>query len=172
VSRLPQLEQELVAAAARLGTPRRMVAPAARVAIAVAAVVAIVAAAGVVAVVDGGDDRRPQAAGPPPFPPDAELEDMLGVFRKPATPADDMGFTEDDYDTIPDRQPGEDPTRARRVEWPGASIFLWPMRDGVCYGVRGGGGCPPLDHIRRMGVSVGIQSSSRHSSVHGWSSTA
>jgi hypothetical protein len=167
VSRLPQLEQELVAAAARLGSPRRVLAPAARAALAVAAVVVAIVAAGVVAVVDGGDDPRPQAGGPPPFPPDATLEDMLGIFRAPATPADDMGFSEDDFNKIPDHQPGEDPTQARRVEGPGTSIFMWPMRDGVCYGVPGGGGCSPLDHIRREGVSVGMSSSSRHSSLYG-----
>ena len=170
MSRLPQLEQELVAAAGRLASPRRAIRPAARAALAIAAVVMAIAAAGVVAVVEGGDDPARPAAGPPPFPPDATLEDMLGIFRTPATPADDMGFTEDDFNKIPDHQPGEDPTRARRVEWPGVSIFLWPMREGVCYGVRGGGGCPPLDHLRREGVSVGISSSSsssRHSSVHG-----
>lgn len=166
-SRLPQLEQELVAAAGRLASPRRAVRPAARAALAIAAVVVAIATAGVVAVVDGGDDPTRPAAGPPLFPPDATLEDMLGIFRTPATPADDTGFTEDDFNKIPDHQPGEDPTRARRVEWPGVSIFMWPMQDGVCYGVRGGGGCPPLDHIRREGVSVGISSSSRHSSVHG-----
>jgi hypothetical protein len=166
MTRLPQLEQELVAAAARLGSPRRMVAPAARAALAIAVVVVVVVVAGVVAVVDG-DGGRPQATGAPPFPPDANLEDMLGVFRQPATPADDMGFTKDDFNQIPDRQPGEDPTRARRVEWPGASISLWPMRDGVCHGVGGGGGCVGLDHLRRMGVSVGLHSSSRQQSVYG-----
>jgi hypothetical protein len=167
VSRLPQLEQELVAAAGRLGSPKRAVRPAARAALAIAAVVVALVAAGVVAVVDGGDDPAQPAAGPPSFPPDATLEDVLGIFRTPATPADDTGLTKDDFNEIPDHQPGEDPTQARRVEWPGASISLWPMRDGVCYGVRGGGGCVPLDLVRDKGVSVGIHSSSRHSSVHG-----
>ena len=167
MTRLPQLEQELVAAAARLGSPKRAVRPAARAVLAIAAVVVAIAAAGVVAVVDrGGDPARP-AATPPPFPPDAQLEDMLGIFRTPATPADDTGFTQDDFNKIGDHQPGEDPTQARRVEWPGASIFMWPMRAGVCHGVRGGGGCVPLDLVREKGVSVGIHSSSRHSSVYG-----
>jgi hypothetical protein len=167
VSRLPQLEQELVAAAGRLASPKRAVRPAARAAFAIAAVGVALAAAGVVAVVDGGEDPARPAATPPPFPPDATLEDMLGVFRTPATPADDTGFTQDDFNKIGDHQPGEDPTQARRVEWPGASIFMWPMRDGVCYGVPGGGGCAPLDLTRDKGVSVGIHSSSRDSSLYG-----
>jgi hypothetical protein len=166
MTRLPQLEQELVAAAARLQSPRRIVGPASRAALATAAVLVAVVVAVVLPGGDGGSGR-PQAAGALPFPPNATLEDMFGVFRQPATPADDMGFTEDDLDEIPDLQPGEDPTRARRVEWPGASIFLWPMRDGVCYGVRNAGGCLPLDHLRRVGVSVGTQSNRQPSSVSG-----
>ena len=67
----------------------------------------------------------------------------------------------------------EDPTQSRQVEWPGATIFLWPMRDGVCDSVAsksGGGsgsGCVPLDHLARQGVSVGLRSSPRHQSVYG-----
>jgi hypothetical protein len=165
VTRLPQLAQELVAAAGRLGSSRRLVAPAARVAIAIAAVVAIVVTAGVVAVVERGGDPSPQATGSP-FPPDATLEDMLGVFREPATPAD-TGLTQEEFNRIGNHQPGEDPTKSRRVEWPGVSLFVWPMRDGVCYDVPGGGGCPPLGIIRREGVAVGINSSSERSSLHG-----
>ncbi len=166
MTRLPQLEQELVAAAGRLQSPRRIAGPASRVALAAAAVLA----AGVLAVVLPGDDGgsgRSQAGAGLPFPPNATLEDMLGVFRRPATPADDLGMTKDELDRLPDRQPGEDPTRARRVEWPGASISLWPMRDGVCYGVRSGGGCLPLDHLRRVGVSVLTQRNRQAAAVAG-----
>ena len=166
MTRLPQLEQELVAAAARLQSPSRILAPAARAALATVAVSAAVMLAVVLPAGDGGSGRK-QAAGALPFQPNAHLEDMIGVFRQPATPADDMGFSNDDLDEIPDRQPGEDPTRARRVEWPGASIFMWPTRDGVCYGVAGGSGCLPLDHLRRVGVSVGTQSDRQASSVSG-----
>jgi hypothetical protein len=172
MTRIPQLEQELVVAAARLQSPPRRVGPAARAAVAagaltVAAVVGLVVAAG-----DGGG-RRAQPAGAVPFSPNATLEDMFGVFRRPATPADDFGFSKDDFEQIPDRQPGEDPTRARRVEWPDATVFLWPMQDGVCDSVaprRGsgsGGGCVPLEHLRPRGVSIGIQSSRERLSVSG-----
>jgi hypothetical protein len=166
MTRLPQLEQELVAAAARLQNPRRIVGPAARGALATAALVIAVVVAVVVTAGDGSDGR-PQASGALPFPPNASLEDMFGVFRRPATPADDTGFTEDDFKSIPNRQPGEDPTRARRIESPDATILLWPMRDGVCYDVRNAGGCLPLDHLRRVGVSVGTQSNRRPPSVSG-----
>jgi hypothetical protein len=164
VTRVPQLEQELLAAATRLRGPRRIGARALRAALAAGAVALVVAV--VVSAGDGGGGRQ-QAPGAPGFPPSAGLEDMLGVFRTPATPADDNGFSKDDLSEIPDRQPGEDPTRSRRVEWPGATVFLWPMRDGVCYGVGGGGGCVPLDYLRRMGVAVGTHSSGRQASVSG-----
>jgi hypothetical protein len=59
-------------------------------------------------------------------------------------------MTKKELDQLPDRQPGEDLTQARRVEWPGASISLWPMRDGVC-----------------VGVSVGFQSTRRGAAVSG-----
>ena len=166
MTRLPQLEQELVAAAARLQSPRRLLAPAARAALAVGAVAVAAVIALVIPAGEGGSPR-PQPAAAPAFPPNANLQDMLGVFRLPATPADDLGFKEDDLDELPDRQPGEDPTRGRRVEWPGASISLWPMQDGVCYSVSSGGGCLPLDHLRRVGVSVGTQSGRQGSSVSG-----
>jgi hypothetical protein len=166
MTRLPQLEQELVAAAARLQSPRRLRAPAAHVALAVGAVAVAVIIALVIPAGEGGSPR-PRPAVAPAFPPNANLEDMLGVFREPATPADDLGVTEDELDQLPDLQPGEDPTRARRVEWPGASISLWPMRDGVCYGVRNAVGCVPLDHLRREGVSVATQRNRQASAVSG-----
>jgi hypothetical protein len=167
MTRLPQLEQELVAAAARLQKPRRMVS-AARVALAAAAVALAVAAAAIVIAGnrDGGEPGR-ETAGPAAFPPDAQLEDVMGVFRAPATAADRVPYAPDDPRLNADRQPGEDPSRSRRVDWPGEEIFVWPMRDGVCYGVRSGSGCVPLDHLRRVGVSVGIQGGRRGQSVSG-----
>jgi hypothetical protein len=171
MTRLPQLEQELVAAAARLQAPRRMARTAARSAVAVAAAAAVALAIAVLDTEDGG--RRAQPAGAPPFPANAELEDMLGVFRRPQTPADDLGYTKEDLAEITDRQPGEDPRQSRRVEWPDATIFLWPMRDGVCDSVRpdrgpgSGSGCVPLEHLRRHGVTVGTHSSGGRQSVYG-----
>jgi hypothetical protein len=165
MTRLPQLEQELVAAAARLQGPGRVVAPARLLALAAAtgAVLALLALGLLVAGNRGGGEPARTASGAPTDAPPAQLEEVLGVFRGPATAADDMGPA----GPIDNRQPGEDPSRSRRVEWPGETIFMWPMRDGVCYGVRSGGGCVPLDHLRRQGVSVGIQDARGRNAVSG-----
>jgi hypothetical protein len=157
MTRLPQLEQELVAAAARLQSPRRIVAPALRVVLAAGAAALAVIAVGIVIAGNGGEPGR-EAAAPAAFPPDAQLEDVMGIFREPATPADRVSYAPGDPRLNTDRQPGEEPSRSRRVDWPGEEIYVWPMRDGVCYGVRSGSGCVPLGHLRRVGVSVGIQS--------------
>jgi hypothetical protein len=66
VTRIPELEQELVAAAARLQSPRRLVRPAVRAALALGAVAVVIVLAVVVA---AENDRRPQPAGAPPPPP-------------------------------------------------------------------------------------------------------
>jgi hypothetical protein len=64
MTRIPQLEQELVAAAGRLRSPRRLVRPATRAALAVGAVaVAVVVAVVVAADNDNHGGRRPQPAG-------------------------------------------------------------------------------------------------------------
>jgi hypothetical protein len=66
MTRIPELEQELVAAAARLIGPRRLVRPALRVALAAAAVV-VVAVVLVVEATDKDDGRRAgQKTGTPP----------------------------------------------------------------------------------------------------------
>ena len=70
MTRIPQLEQELVAAAARLQSPRRLVWPVARAALAAGAVVAVIVLAVVVAA-DNDPDRRPKPAGALPSPPNA-----------------------------------------------------------------------------------------------------
>jgi hypothetical protein len=167
MTRLPQLEQELVAAAARLQSPRRMLAPAARVAIAAGAVALAVAAAGIVIAGNGGGEPSGDAAGPAAFPPGAQLADVMGIFRAPAEAADRVPYPRDDPRLLADLQPGEDPSQSRRVDWPGEEIFLWPMRDGVCYGAASGSGCVPLDHLSRVGVSVGVQSGRSGQSISG-----
>jgi hypothetical protein len=91
----------------------------------------------------------------------------MGVFRAPATAADRVSYAPDDPRLLSDRQPGEDPSRSRRVDWPGEEIYVWPMRDGVCYGVRSGSGCVPLEQLRRVGVSVGIQGGRPGQSITG-----
>jgi hypothetical protein len=89
---------------------------------------------------------------------------MLAIFRRPATEADDAGVKR-----INDRQPGEDPARSRLVRSRDATIFLWPMRDGVCQSVgpRRVSGCTPLDLLRRRGVAIGTESSRGRTAVYG-----
>jgi hypothetical protein len=81
VSRIPELEQELVAAAGRLRAPRRMLRPAARAALAATAVAAIVALTVVEGTDRNGGDRGRQ---PPGTAPGAKLaiDSQAGVqFR-------------------------------------------------------------------------------------------
>jgi hypothetical protein len=66
VTRIPELEQELVAAAGRLQSPRRVLRPAARVALAAAAVAVVVALVAVEATDRNGADRGRRPAGPAP----------------------------------------------------------------------------------------------------------
>ena len=77
MTRIPQLEQELVAAAERLQSPRRLVWPAARAALAAAVVAAVVA---VVLAIDNDTHRRAQPAGGPPVSPNPnKLDPEAGV---------------------------------------------------------------------------------------------
>jgi hypothetical protein len=156
MTRLPQLEQELIAAATRLPRPRRLIGPALAVGTMLAVVLAVLLAAGEDA------DHSAERSASLPFPPGAQLEDMLAIFRRPATEADDAGIRQ-----INDRLPGEDPSRSRRVRSPDAKIFMWPMREGVCYDVGRGGGCVRLEHLRRQGVTVGTHSSGGRRSFYG-----
>jgi hypothetical protein len=70
VTRIPELEQELVAAAARLRSPRRFVRPALRAALAVGVAAVVVLLAVVVGAVDDGARRQPPGA--QPIPPAAD----------------------------------------------------------------------------------------------------
>ena len=65
MTRIPELEQELVAAAGRLQSPRRLVRPAGRAALA-AAVVVVALVLGVVLDSENDADRRAQPGGTPP----------------------------------------------------------------------------------------------------------
>lgn len=79
MTRIPQLEEELVAAAARLQSPRRLLGPAPRAALAAGAVAVVVVLALVVAA--GNDsDRRQQPAGAQPAPPTANTDSAPGAF--------------------------------------------------------------------------------------------
>jgi hypothetical protein len=73
VTRIPQLEQELVAAAARLQSPRRLVRPALRAALAAAAVVVMIVVA-VVVTVETDSARRSHPAGESRLPENAKIE--------------------------------------------------------------------------------------------------
>jgi hypothetical protein len=80
VTRIPELEQELVAAAARLRSPRRrLVWPAARAALAVGAVTAAVLLALVVGA-DNDGDRRQHPAGAQPSAPNANGDSPPGAY--------------------------------------------------------------------------------------------
>ncbi len=78
MTRIPQLEEELVAAAARLQSRRRLVWPAARAALAVGAAAAVVLVA---VIVFAGDDggRRQQPAGVQASPPTASGDRAPGA---------------------------------------------------------------------------------------------
>ncbi len=80
MTRIPELEQELVAAAERLRSPRRrLVWPAVRAALAVGAAAAVILVA---VVVFGGDDggRTQQPAGAQPVPPSVNGDGAPGAF--------------------------------------------------------------------------------------------
>jgi hypothetical protein len=79
VTRIPELEQELVAAAARLRSPRRLVRPAVRAALAVGVAAVVVVLAVVVAGLDDGD-RRQQPAGAQPVQPNVNGDSAPGAF--------------------------------------------------------------------------------------------
>jgi len=72
VTRIPQLEQELVAAAGRLGSPRRLLPPAMRAALAAAAV-AVVVVLGVMVAAEKENENRGHRTGTPKLQPGARL---------------------------------------------------------------------------------------------------
>jgi hypothetical protein len=81
VTRIPQLEQELVAAAGRLGSPRRLIQPAARVALALGAF-AVAAVLAVIVVADNdkqGGRRQHPASGTPGVPNPDMIDHEAGV---------------------------------------------------------------------------------------------
>ena len=150
MSRLPELERELVATAARLSRPSRRLERRARMLVPAVAIACVVAVALVASGLFDPDDGAIRGGGSPTearFPADATPEDMFGIFRRPQTAADKRV--------------------ARRVDWPGERIYMWPMRDLVCYSVGNATGCAPLDVLRRTGVSIGTQYRPGHRSVSG-----
>jgi hypothetical protein len=87
VTRIPQLEQELVAAAARRRSPRRLVRPAVRAVLAAGAA-AVAVALGVVVAADDDAERRPQPApgvqSPPATNDDSSLYPSLSSRQQVA----------------------------------------------------------------------------------------
>jgi hypothetical protein len=79
VTRIPELEQELVAAASRLRSPRRLVRPALRAALAMGVAAVVVVLAVVMASTDDGP-RRQQPPGAQPVPPTANGNSPPGPF--------------------------------------------------------------------------------------------
>jgi hypothetical protein len=161
MTRLPQLEEELLTAATRLQGPRRMVVQRGlRAALGVGAGLTLVVLG--FAMTGNGDDTRVRPAGAPPFPAGAKLDDMLAVFRRPATPADRMGPLS-----------GEHPAWSRRVPSADATIVLRPKADGVCQGVApthypgAAEACVPLDRLRRRGIAAGTHGVGLRQSVFG-----
>jgi len=144
VTRIPQLEQELVAAAARLQGPRRLLGPAARAALAAAALVAV-AVLTIVGTADDDGDRRARPSGASSLPPDPDLVDheagvrfaldgrVLTVSVLPSAPSKTrtrlngariratcgQAFTEG-----PGPGPGTDPRQARTRLWPAGSTLV------------------------------------------------
>ena len=170
MSRLPELEQELVATAARLSHRTRRVERRARTLVPAVALVCVAAVALVASGLFAADDHPVRPSGAPTgtgFPADATLEDMFGIFRRPQTAVDDMGFTKDEMDGVPDRQPGEDldPVTARRVAG-GAHLHVADARRGLLRRSRRQR-MPALDVLRRTGVSIGTQYTPGHRSVSG-----
>lgn len=155
---IPDLERQLMdAAGSRVRGPRRL----ARLA-AVTGIAAALLAGLFTLLLDRPEEPGRAPAGPlgldiPRHRP-PELRDLFAVFRREATPRDDSGWTKEEVDDIPDRQPGEDPTRSRRVGPPDDPAYLWPMRDGVCSSF---GNCLQTDVLVELGgVSLGTSFSS------------
>jgi hypothetical protein len=143
VTRIPELEQELVAAAARLRSPRRVVRPAMRVALAAAAL----AAAVVIAIVGAVDHDRNRGAQPsaPTRPPNPDMIDheagvafalegrVLTVRLLPSAPHETRlkvdgkriratcakGFTDG-----PGPGPGPDPRQTSTRLWPAGRAVM------------------------------------------------
>jgi hypothetical protein len=123
--------------------------------------VAAVLLAGLLMVTLGDSGEPKHRAGPPAgplgldIPPGKppQLSDVLAVFRRDPTPRDDYGVSIPDLEATGDRQPGEDPTRSRRVDLPSGPVYLWPMRDGVC---ASWGNCLKIDTLIDVGgVAMG-----------------
>jgi hypothetical protein len=159
---IPELELQLThAATIRHRRARRR-------AIRVVAATGAAASLVVLWLVVGRDPGRPVETHPPsgasqghtapdrrelPGGEDPRLEDILGVFRRDQNPHDRSGHSVSDLEKTGDRQPGEDPSRSRRIDLPGGPVFLWPRKDGVC---ASWGNCVSTKLLRGLGVAESV----------------
>ena len=153
MTRIPQLEQELVAAAGRLGSPRRLLGPAMRAALAAAAVAVVVVLVVVVAA-EKNEDRQGHRTGTPKLQPGSRLATdgqagvsftlrgrVLAVQLLPSAPSKTrnrvngariratcgQGFTEG-----PGPGPGPDPRQERTRFWPaGRTSMRYQFREDI-----------------------------------------
>jgi hypothetical protein len=143
---IPDLERQLTRAAAGRSAARRRAAWTGAVALVAAASLAAALA------LDAREERDVVPAGPLgldiPAGREPRLADLFAVFAREQTPRDDSGWTRNELNDIPDRQPGEDPTRSRRVGPASEPIYIWPMKGGVCSSF---GNCLPLDVLVDVG---------------------
>jgi hypothetical protein len=154
VTRIPQLEQELVAAAGRLRSPRRLLRPAMRAALAATAVAVVVVLAVVVVAEKNNEGRRGNRTGTPALQPGARLATdgeagvsftlngrVLTVQVLPSAPSKTrnrvndariratcgQGFTEG-----PGPGPGPDRRQARTRFWPaGRTSMRYQFREDI-----------------------------------------
>jgi hypothetical protein len=142
VTRIPQLEQELVAAAGRLRSPRRLVRPAVRAALAVGAVV-VAAVLALIVASDRNENRRAHRTGTPPSQPGTRLATdgeagvsfrldgrVLTVSLLPSAPSKTRDMVNgariratcgQAFAEGPGPGPGPDPLQTRTRLWPAGS---------------------------------------------------
>lgn len=138
---------------------------------ALAVAVAVLAVVVVVAVAGGGGERDASRAAAPSSSAtpgaadrsaDRELGRLVTPFRRKQASDDRLppSFSTS-LERRHDDQPGEAPSRSRRVRIPGGPAFVWPMSDGVCYASTGPLlGCFPTAVIRARGIAFGTSFSS------------
>jgi hypothetical protein len=124
---------------------------------------------GVVAL--GSDDPPASGTRLIPAPPlrtvPADLRELVPAFRREQRADDQLpGDPLAALEAQGDRQPGENPLLARRLDARDAhDVYVWPMVEGVCYASPGPGGCVPTTQLREQGVAVATSFTSRSPTV-------
>lgn len=86
-----------------------------------------------------------------------ELPDLIGSFRRPKSPADEIpGDEQLTLAQLGDNaRPGESPHLSRRLELGGGEFaYVWPEADGVCKAWDTSTGCAPTRVLAERGVIV------------------